>query len=47
MGGRGGAELALLALLHQAVVASRVALRASWLGVALRTVDLTFARANA
>jgi len=47
MGGRGGAALALLALLHQAVVASRIALRASWLGVPLRTVDVALARPSA
>lgn len=39
LGGRGGAALAALALLHQAVVLARVALRASWLGSALRRVD--------
>jgi hypothetical protein len=39
MGGRGGIALVLLAALHQAVVLSRVALRASWLGRALRSVD--------
>lgn len=38
IGGRGGVSLVLLALLHQAVVLSRVALRASWLAHALRTV---------
>jgi hypothetical protein len=41
MGGRGGVALVLLAVLHQAVVVSRVALRASWLGRALRSVDAT------
>jgi hypothetical protein len=39
LGGRGGAALAVLAVLHQAVVVARVALRASWLGYALRAVD--------
>jgi len=38
LGGRGGATLVLLALLHQAVVLGRVALRASWLATALRHV---------
>jgi len=36
LGGHGGATLVLLALLHQGVVFGRVALRASWLAVALR-----------
>jgi hypothetical protein len=36
LGGRGGWALLLLALLHQATVLSRVALRASWLAQALR-----------
>jgi hypothetical protein len=39
LGGRGGLALALLFLLHQAVVAARVALRASWLARAVRAVD--------
>jgi hypothetical protein len=39
IGGRGGISLVLLAALHQVVVLSRVALRASWLGRALRSVD--------
>lgn len=39
IGGRGGAALILLASLHQGVVLSRIALRASWLAHALRTVD--------
>jgi hypothetical protein len=43
IGGRGGAELVLLALLHQSVVLTRVALRASWLAEALRSVDLALA----
>jgi hypothetical protein len=38
---RGGVALVALALLHQAVVLVRVALRASWLAKALRTVDLS------
>jgi hypothetical protein len=42
MGGRGGLTLLLLALLHQAVVVARVSLRASWLGLALRAVDVGF-----
>jgi hypothetical protein len=37
---RGGVALVALAVLHQAVVLIRVALRASWLAKALRTVDL-------
>jgi hypothetical protein len=40
VGARGGLSLLLLALLHQAVVLARVALRASWLGCALRAVDV-------
>jgi hypothetical protein len=36
LGGRGGAALVLLAVLHQTVVLGRVALRASWLATALR-----------
>ena len=39
LGGRGGLALVVLALLHQAVVAARIALRASWLARALRAVD--------
>jgi hypothetical protein len=39
LGGRGGVALFFLALLHQAVVLGRVALRASWLAKALRAVD--------
>ncbi len=39
IGGRGGFALLFLALLHQGVVVSRVALRASWLAKAMRTVD--------
>jgi hypothetical protein len=38
LGGRGGAALVLLALVHQAVILGRVALRASWLATALRHV---------
>jgi hypothetical protein len=38
IGGRGGVALSLVALLHQAVILSRVALRASWLARALRWV---------
>ncbi len=37
-GGRGGLALWVLAVLHQAVAISRVALRASWLAKALRSV---------
>ena len=39
IGGRGGAALFGLAAIHQAVVVVRVALRASWLAKAMRTVD--------
>jgi hypothetical protein len=39
IGGRGGIALIVLAGLHQSVVLSRVALRASWLAKAIRTVD--------
>lgn len=39
LGGRGGLSLLVLALLHQVVVVSRIALRASWLARALRAVD--------
>jgi hypothetical protein len=39
IGGRGGATLLLLALLHQAVVVSRVAVRTSWLAETLRSVE--------
>ena len=39
IGGRGGGTLVLLALLHQGVVLSRVALHASWLAQALRLVQ--------
>jgi hypothetical protein len=45
LGGRGGLVLIVLALLHQAVVVSRIALRASWLARALRAVDGTLRRA--
>jgi hypothetical protein len=45
LGGRGGLALVVLALLHQAVVVSRIALRASWLARALRAVDGTLRRA--
>jgi hypothetical protein len=38
VGGRGGGALILLALLHQGVVLSRVALRTSWLAKSLRSV---------
>jgi hypothetical protein len=40
VGGRGGLVLLLIALLHQAVIFTRVALRTSWLAKALRSVDL-------
>jgi hypothetical protein len=39
LGGRGGLALVVLAVAHQAVVLARVALRASWLAKALRTID--------
>jgi hypothetical protein len=39
IGGKGGATLLALGLLHQLVVVVRVALRASWLAKALRSVD--------
>lgn len=39
VGGRGGATLVMLALLHQAAIVARVALRASWLAKCLRSVD--------
>ena len=39
LGGRGGAALVALAAIHQLVIASRIALRASWLARALRAVD--------
>jgi hypothetical protein len=39
IGGRGGILLVVLALVHQAVVLARVALRASWLAKALRSID--------
>jgi hypothetical protein len=39
IGGRGGVALLLLAFLHQTVVLSRVALHASWLAEALRSID--------
>src|SRR5260221_8918144 len=39
IGGRGGIALVVLALVHQAVVLARVALRASWLARAVRVVD--------
>jgi hypothetical protein len=38
LGGRAGLALVALAALHQLVVIARVALRASWLGKALRTI---------
>lgn len=39
IGGRGGVALVVLAALHQGVILARVALRASWLAKAIRTVD--------
>jgi hypothetical protein len=39
LGGRGGASLIALALVHQLAALTRVALRASWLATALRAVD--------
>ncbi len=39
VGGRGGAALALVAMMHQSVIVSRVSLRASWLARALRAMD--------
>ncbi len=41
IGWRGGVAFGLLAVMHQAVVLARVALRASWLAKALRTVELS------
>jgi hypothetical protein len=38
VGGRGGAALVFIATLHQAVVLTRVGLRASWLACAMRSV---------
>jgi hypothetical protein len=39
IGGRGGVALVVLAAIHQSVILSRVALRASWLAKAMRTVE--------
>jgi hypothetical protein len=39
IGGRGGAALVTLFVLHQLVVGARVALRASWMARAMRAVD--------
>jgi hypothetical protein len=39
IGGRGGVALIVLAVLHQSVILSRVALRASWLAKAIRLID--------
>ena len=39
LGGHGGAALVALFAVHQAVIAARVAFRASWLAKALRAVD--------
>jgi hypothetical protein len=39
IGGRAGVALIVLAVLHQSVVLSRVALRASWLAKAIRLID--------
>jgi hypothetical protein len=47
LGGRGGAGLLFLFVLHQSVVGSRVALRASWLARALRGVDGALRRVKA
>lgn len=44
IGGRGGIALVFLVVLHQAVIAVRVALRASWLARALRAVDAALRR---
>jgi hypothetical protein len=44
LGGRGGLALLTLAFLHQSVAVARVALRASWLAKALRTVDVAVPR---
>jgi hypothetical protein len=41
VGGLGGGPLLALFVVHQAIVFGRVVLRASWLGRALRAVDLT------
>jgi hypothetical protein len=46
IGGRSGAALVFLVVLHQAVAAARVALHASWLARALRAVDGTLRRAR-
>jgi hypothetical protein len=46
LGGRGGFALFFLAVLHQAVVLARVALRASWLARSLRAVDGALRRLN-
>jgi hypothetical protein len=45
LGGRPGAALVAVFGLHQAVIAARVALRASWLARALRAVDQSLRRA--
>ncbi|HEY6461249.1 MAG TPA: hypothetical protein VIY73_13885 [Polyangiaceae bacterium] len=45
IGGEGGVALVFLFVMHQAVVAARVALRASWLARALRAVDAALRRA--
>lgn len=42
LGGRSGVALAALFALHQAVILSRVAFRASWLARAMRAMDATF-----
>ncbi len=39
IGGRGGLALVVLFAIHQAIIAARVALRASWLAKAMRIVD--------
>ena len=39
LGGRDGAALVVLTVVHQLVLLSRAALRASWLAKALRAVD--------
>jgi hypothetical protein len=44
LGGRSGAALLAVFVLHQAVIGARVALRASWLARAMRAVDHTLNR---
>jgi hypothetical protein len=46
IGGRGGAALVTLGVLHQLVVLVRIALRTSWLAKALRSVDTITGRGS-